>query len=81
MSNLLKISFEKRNAERKHLPPTESDCLSGKCCRCLDCKHVCIFAKCPPSLTNAEQESSYTCRNYECFLKNHTVCREKNNKS
>ena len=61
----------------KHLPPTESDCFQGGCCRCLDCKHECTFPMKAPSMTKVELETLNTCRGYECFLKNHEVCRAK----
>ena len=64
---------------QKHSPPTESDCLEGRCgCRCLGCKHECAFPRKAPSMTKVELETMNTCRSYECFIKNnHEVCRAK----
>lgn len=81
MSNIEQKSFEIKTVTQKpkHLPPTESECRQNKCCRCLDCRHVCICANILPSLSKVEQETLYSCRSYECFLKhNHSICKEKN---
>ena len=76
-------NFEKRSNEveqkNDHLRPTENECRQNICCRCLDCRHVCICANTVPSLSKLEVETRYTCRNYECFKKQHSICKQKNN--
>ena len=43
------------NVKPKHTRPTEKECMEGKCCRCLSCKHDCVLVKTKtPSLTTEE---------------------------
>ena len=77
MSNCKQNSFDVEK-KSKHLPPTVSECSQNICCRCLDCRHICICANIVPSLTKLEKEAIYTCRSYECFQKQHSLCKQKN---
>ena len=76
MANMKQKTFDEEQ-KSKHLPPTESDCRKNNCCRCLDCRHVCICANVVPSLSKSEEETRYTCRSYECFQKQHLFCKQK----
>ena len=77
MSNFQQKSVEVKG-KSKHSPPTESECRQNMCCRCLDCRHVCICANIVPSLSKSEEETRFTCRSYECFQKQHLLCKQTN---